>query len=125
MFAKIISRITLAAFALTSTVALVFADVPKTLIPESGDLVEKFRTGKFELYDLPAYIIYLIDFLIYVAGGIAVFFVVVGGYKYMIGGMADDKDAGKKTIRYALTGFAISVLAWVIVNFVQVWLTSS
>ncbi|MFA6457971.1 MAG: pilin [Patescibacteria group bacterium] len=125
MFAKIISRITLAAFALTSTVALVFADPATTLIPASGDLVEKFRTGKFELYDLPAYIIYLIDFLIYIAGGIAVLFVVIGGYKYMIGGMVDDKEAGKKTIAFALTGFAVSVLAWVIVNFVQVWLTSS
>jgi hypothetical protein len=88
------------------------------------DLADKFKTGKFELYDIGTYIQYLIEFLIYIAGGIAVLFVVIGGYKYMIGSVSDDKEAGKKTIAYALAGFAIAVLAWTVVNFIQVWLTS-
>jgi hypothetical protein len=101
--------------------------LPFTIIPteeQNKTLAEKFRTGNFELYDLPKYVIYLIEFLIYIAGGISVLFVVIGGYKYMIGGTTDDKEAGKKTIGYALGGFAVSVLAWTIVNFIQVWLTS-
>jgi hypothetical protein len=89
-----------------------------------NSLAEKFRTGEFELYDLGTYVQYLIEFLIYLAGGIAVLFIVIGGYKYMVGSISDDKEAGKKTIAYALGGFAIAVLAWTIVNFIQVWLTS-
>lgn len=115
--------------ALTQIVPVVLADSPTTLIPKSGgsydSLSEKIASGGFEIYDLAPYVIYLIEFLIYFAGGIAVLFVIIGGYKYMIGGISDDKEAGKKTIGYALAGFAISVLAWVIVNFIQVWLTSS
>ena len=99
---------------------------PMTFIPtksQNETLAEKFQTGKFELYDLPNYVVYLIEFLIYIAGGIAVLFVVIGGYKYMLGGTTNDKETGKKAIGYALTGFAIVVLAWTIVNFTQVWLT--
>ena len=116
MIAELISRI----------VPVARADDPATtLIPSEGNLADKFVSGKFEIYDIGEYVIYLIEFLIYFAGGIAVLFVIVGGYKYMIGGASDDKEAGKKTIGYALAGFAIAVLAWVIVNFVQVWLTST
>ncbi|MFH0776052.1 MAG: pilin [Patescibacteria group bacterium] len=116
MIAEIISRILPTALA---------ADIaPVTLIPQEGDLASKFISGDFEIYDLGKYVIYLIEFLIYIGGGIAVLFVVIGGYKYIVGGSSDSKDAGKKTIGYALAGFAVTVLAWVIVNFVQVWLTS-
>jgi len=99
-----------------------------TLIPEEGgdydSLAEKFKSGKFELYDLGTYVQYLIEVLIFFAGGISVLFIVIGGYKYMIGAVSDDKEAGKKTIGYALMGFVISVLAWTIVNVIQVWVTS-
>lgn len=118
MLAEIISRI----------VPTALADSATTLIPtveQDKNLAEKFISGKFEIYDIGSYVIYLIEFLIYIAGGIAVIFVIIGGYKYIIGGASDDKEAGKKTIGYALAGFAVSVLAWTIVNFVQVWLTSS
>ncbi|MFH1546076.1 MAG: pilin [Patescibacteria group bacterium] len=106
---------------------------PKTtIIPQLGDIkskegvdfADKFRMGQFELYDLGTYARYLIETLIIFAGGIAVLFIIIGGYKYMIGSISDDKEAGKKTIGYALAGFAVAVLAWTIINFVQVWLTS-
>ncbi len=103
-----------------------------TIIPQPNeinsegeiDFASKFRMGKFELYDLGTYARYLIETLIVFAGGIAILFIVIGGYKYMVGSISDDKEAGKKTIGYALAGFAIAVLAWTIINFVQVWLTS-
>ena len=89
-----------------------------------NELAESFRTGQFELYNLGTYVQYLIELLIYFAAGISVLFIVIGGYQYMIGSISDDKEAGKKTISYALGGLAISILAWTIVNVVQVWLTS-
>lgn len=96
----------------------------KEKLQQQSDLADKFKTGEFELYDLGTYVQYLIEALIVFAGGIAVLFIVIGGYQYMIGSVSDDKEAGKKTISYALGGFVIAVLAWTIVNFVQVWLTS-
>jgi hypothetical protein len=42
----------------------------------------------------------------------------------MIGSITENKDAGKKTLGYALGGFAITILAWTIVNVVQVFVTS-
>ncbi|MCK5472330.1 hypothetical protein KAI54_04045 [Candidatus Gracilibacteria bacterium] len=97
---------------------------PNEIKSDGIDFADKFRMGKFELYDLGTYALYLIETLIIFAGGIAILFIVIGGYKYMIGSISDDKEAGKKTIGYALTGFAIAALAWTIINFAQVWLTS-
>ena len=98
-------------------------DEEKAKIDKHNSLVDAFRTGNFEIWQLGDYVQYLIEILIVLAGGISVLFIVIGGYEYMIGSITDDKEAGKKTIAYALGGFAISVLAWTIVNFVQVWLT--
>jgi len=104
--------------------------LPTSLIPSVTNsnsayskLAEKFRSGNFELYDFGTYVQYLIETLIYFAGGIAVLFIVIGGYKYMIGGVSDDKEAGKKTIMYALAGFVITIIAWSIVNAIQVFVT--
>lgn len=106
----------------------VWAQSSSTLIPSSTndkfrDLAISFQTGKFELYQLGTYVQYLIEVLIVFAGGIAVLFIVIGGYKYIVGGASDDKTAGKKTITYAVAGFIVSVLAWSVVNFWQVFLT--
>ncbi|MCF7836174.1 pilin [Candidatus Gracilibacteria bacterium] len=142
IFAGILASFAMLIFASNSLAAgttLIPSTVPKEEIDaakEIGDqaevdrlesqnsLAQKFQKGEFELYDLGTYTQYLIEFLIYLAGGIAVLFIVIGGYKYMVGSISDDKEAGKKTIAYALAGFAIAVLAWTVVNFLQVWLTS-
>ena len=100
------------------------SDADQQKADEQNQLAKSFRTGEFELWQLGDYVQYLIEVLIFFAGGISVLFIVIGGYKYMIGSVGDDKEAGKKTIMYALGGFVIAVLAWTIVNFVQVWLTS-
>jgi hypothetical protein len=140
-FLQKILATTLASLFILFFVSNVFAEQSFTLIPteiEIGEnatnsekikvekhnsLVESFRTGNFEIWQLGDYVQYLIEILIVLAGGISVLFIVIGGYQYMIGSITDDKEAGKKTIAYALGGFAVSVLAWTIVNFVQVWLT--
>lgn len=117
-----------------SCAQLALAASPTTLIPKKDDalapdhprneLADSFQSGRFEIWQIGDYVIYLIELLIFFAGGISVLFIVVGGYEYMIGGVTEDKEAGKKTIGYAITGFVVSLLAWTIVEFVQIWVTS-
>lgn len=82
------------------------------------------KTGRLKLYMVPFYITYLIQFLLSLAGLIAILFMVIGGYKYVIGGLTEDKESGKKTILHALVGFIVALSAWIVVNFIQVALTS-
>lgn len=82
------------------------------------------KTGKIRLFMMPYFVTYLIQFLLQIAGLIAVLFVVYGGFQYVKGGVSEDKDSGKKTLTHALVGLAVSVSAWIIVNFIQVALTS-
>jgi hypothetical protein len=82
------------------------------------------KTGKIHFNYVPFYIKGLIEFLLALAGLLSVLFIVIGGYNTLIGGLVEDKESGKKTITYAITGLVVSLLAWTIVNIVQVVLTS-
>ena len=100
-------------------------DIP-TLIPSENEdiggsnrqpcigLADMFRTGDFHLYNLPCYVKYLSQMLIGVAGTLSVIFVMIGGYRYLLG--EEQQDAAKKTITYALVGLAVSLSAWIIVD---------
>lgn len=80
-------------------------------------LANMIRTGNITLRQIPCFIKYFSQTLIAIAGSVAVIFVMVGGYRYVLGGDVD-KDAAKKTITYALVGLMISLLAWVMVDIV-------
>lgn len=82
------------------------------------------KTGKIRLFMVPFFITYLIQFLLQLAGIIAILFIVYGGYQYVVGGISEDKEAGKKTIRNAIIGLIVALSAWIIVNFIQLALTS-
>lgn len=82
------------------------------------------KVGKIRLYMIPYFVTFLIQFLLSIAGLIAVLFVVIGGYQYVVGGVTEDKEKGKKTIQQALIGLVVSLSAWIIVNFIQIALTS-
>lgn len=106
------------------TEAFSWSLIPKAdNIAGNRDLGELFVSGKFELWDIPRYLVYLIELMIFVAGSIAVAFIIWGGYQYIIGGATDDQESGKKTIMYSLAGLAVTVLAYAVVNIVQVWVT--
>lgn len=90
----------------------------------SGVLGCAIKTGKIKLYMMPFFVTYLIQFLLGIAGLIAVLFMVIGGYKYAVGGITEDKESGKKTILHALLGLIVALSAWIVVNFIQVALTS-
>ena len=82
------------------------------------------KTGRIRLWMMPYFVSYFANFFIGISGTVSLLFVVMGGFWYMTGGITDDKEKGKKTITYALMGMGITLLAWVIVNVIQVQITS-
>jgi len=87
-------------------------------------LGNKIKGGCVELSDIPLLVIHLIDICTKLAGTIAVIFLLYAGFQMIASGVSDDREAARNTIKYALTGLVVSFLAWVIVNLVQVQLTS-
>ena len=95
-----------------------------TLLPDTGPLVEKIQTGNIHLGDIPLFISVFIEVGIAVAGVIAFLMILVGGYQYIVGGIYSDmREQGKTTLTYAIGGFVLSMLAYAIVNFVQLLAT--
>jgi len=76
------------------------------------------KTGRIHLWMIPFYIKYFIQFGLSLAGLVAVGAVIIGGYFYLFGSFADDKDKGKRAIIYGIAGFVVAILAWTIVNVV-------
>ena len=90
----------------------------------SGALGCAIKTGRIRFFMIPFFITFLIQFLLGVAGLVAVLFMVIGGYHYVIGGITEEKEKGKKSIQNALFGLIIALSAWIVVNFIQIALTS-
>jgi len=76
------------------------------------------KTGRMNLALVPYFITYIIDFALGLVGLISVLFIVIGGYRYVVGGLGEDKEKGKKTISSALMGMGLALLAWSIVNII-------
>ncbi len=76
--------------------------------------------------DLPTLIANIVRLLLLFAGGIAVLFIIIGGYQYLTSaGNEEQAESGKKTLINALIGIVIIVLAYVIVNVVVSLVTNS
>ena len=57
------------------------------------------------------------DLILYASGGVAVFFLVVGGIRYITSlGNQERMDAAKKTIKYAVVGLLAVIFAYAIVT---------
>ena len=97
-----------------------------TLLPgEEHTLADKIKSGEIGLNDIPAFISYFIEVAIIVAGIIAFLMIIVGAYQYIIGGVYSDmREQGKTTLTYAISGFVIALLAYAIVNLVQLAATA-
>lgn len=96
-----------------------------TLIPDNDpELTKAFETGDFTTDLIIKYGLYLVQVLIEIAGVVAVILVMIGGYRYVIGSFSEAKEGGKNTITYALIGFAICVLSWIIVDLIIAFLTT-
>lgn len=74
------------------------------------------QTGKISFSMIPYYISYVTNFLLGLSGLICVLFIVIGGYHYVLGGLTEEKEKGKNTIKHALMGLGIALLSWTIVT---------
>jgi len=75
-------------------------------------------TGDVKAWMIPFFIRYILEFIIGLAGLIAVGGIVYGGYLYLFAGLSDDKDKGKSAIKNGILGFVLVLTSWAIVNIV-------
>lgn len=95
-------------------------------LQNKGDILAcAIKTGRVEIWMAPFYITYVVEFILAIAGSVCILFITLGGYYYIFGGVSDQVDKGKNTIKYAIAGFVVVLVAWMLVNFVQVLLTST
>ena len=79
---------------------------------------ERIRKWDIHLDDIPNVIHWMINIFIGIAWTVSVVFVIIGAYKILFGAFEGDHTKWRNTITMAITGFAISVLAWFIVKFI-------
>ena len=82
------------------------------------------KSGNMAFWMLPFFINNVLEFIIALAGLIAVLMIIVGAYYYIAGGVTDDKEKGKTIIKYALGGFVLALSSWVLVNVLLLLLTA-
>ena len=79
---------------------------------------KQIREWDFHLEDIAPIINSMINVFLSIAWTVAVIFVIIGAYKLLFGSLKQDHTKWRETIIMALTGFAISLLAWFIVKFI-------
>ena len=79
---------------------------------------DDLRNGNVSLETIPGMIVAATNFLIGIAGTIAVIFVIIWAYQLLFGSLQQDKTKWRNTILMALWGFAIASLAWFIVKLI-------
>lgn len=77
------------------------------------------KSGKIHFWMIPYFIVYFIEFMIGLSGLVAILFIVIGGFQLVLSGATDQKDNAKNTIKNALMGLVLVLVAWVVVNVVQ------
>ncbi|MBI5755212.1 hypothetical protein HZA41_03275, partial [Candidatus Peregrinibacteria bacterium] len=82
------------------------------------------KTGRVRMFMIPYFIVYLIDVFVKLAATLCVLFIVIGGFQYAIGGISDEKEKAKKTILNAILGLVVTSMAWIVINVIQVAITS-
>jgi hypothetical protein len=71
-------------------------------------------------------IIFFLRWLLGLAGGLAVLFVVISGFLYVTSaGNEQRAEKGKKALIAAVIGFSITILAWVILRVVELTVRTS
>lgn len=77
------------------------------------------KSGKIHFWMIPYFIVYFIEFMIGLSGLVAILFIVIGGFQLVLSGATDQKDNAKNTIKNALMGLVLVLVAWVVVNVIQ------
>mgnify|MGYP007124594486 CR=1 FL=1 len=76
------------------------------------------REWNIHIDNIPCMIQWAINFFLWIAGTIAVIFVIIWAYKILFGSLSQDKTKWKDTIIMALTGFSIATLSWFIIKII-------
>ncbi|MDP3993798.1 MAG: pilin [Candidatus Doudnabacteria bacterium] len=91
--------------------------------PPGGPTGELTNPAPGQLVNIDTFeklLIKIINTFLYFAGGIAVIFIVVGGFQYVASrGNEESTEKAKKTVTYAVLGLVIIVMAFAIVSIVN------
>lgn len=104
--------------------------LPDTLSVEGYDMTSEdmmacaLKSGNMSFWMIPFFVNNVLEFIIGLAGLIAVLMIMVGAYYYIAGGVTDDKEKGKTIIKYALGGFILVLVSWTLVNILLLFLTA-
>lgn len=101
--------------------------VAQTLLPQDENICGACLTkGDCHLKDIPCYIKFIAEYVVGIVGTLSVVMIMVGGYQWIMGGVSEDqKSKAKKTIFYAVIGLIITLLSWLIVNYIQVTISTT
>jgi len=97
----------------------VYNEEETTLLTQDDILGCAIITGRIQFAYLNVFLFYVLNWLSIASGAVAMFFIILGGYKYIIGGLTEAQDEGKKTIINAIIGLLVSTGAWIIVSIIQ------
>src|SRR5258708_4113094 len=106
-------------FAFSLTVSPHFAFAANDVKTGLGQIRGSFPTvsGLNENSTIGDVFIYVIKIALAIAFGIAVLFVIYGGYLYITsGGNEEQATTGRRTVTYAVIGIAIIILSFVIIS---------
>jgi len=78
----------------------------------------KLRNWTISTKDIPDFINWAINFLMWFAWTIAIIFIIIWGYKIALWSLEQDKTKWKETIFMALSWFAVAWLAYVIIQLI-------
>ncbi len=88
--------------------------VELALLP--SNFSEAIATGVWDWTMIIELLFHWITLAVILSGTIAVILVMVGGYQYIFGAITENKEQGKSTITKTLIGYAVILLAWIIVD---------
>lgn len=88
------------------------------LNPAPGQLVDERDFGKL--------LIKIVNIMLMFAGGIAVIFLMIGGFQYVMSrGNEEAMEKAKRTLTTAIGGIVVIIMAWALVNMINTLLTKS
>lgn len=101
-----------------------FGGIPFSELNQNDILGCALLTGRIKMFYLSIFIAYALNMMAILAGSISMLFIMIGGYKYVLGSLTQNTDEAKKTIINAIIGLLVSTGAWIIVNIVQTIVSS-
>jgi hypothetical protein len=94
--------------------------VEAQLLDQPNQYDSRFARSIFGGDTVPVIISNIISFLLLIAGGIAIIFIIFAGFRYITaGGNESAAESAKKTLTNAIIGFIVILLAYLILKVVE------